>query len=620
MSGGSGDTAADVARRRRRGTTMVVVLVAVLTLGGVASLGAVMSAWVASSEHVARLWTEAALAADGRARITEVIDYDFGNENRHGILRDVPGLAAEAEVSVTMGGKRVPYQVEPDMGDDGETRIRIGDADRTVTGRHRYRIQYELDGIAPGGKLAWNAVGTGWQVPLDHVEIHVTGPYEFGGIRCAGGARASREPCQVGRPLPGHLTLAIDNLKAGRGATLYAVSAGQLATAPPPPVEPSGPVIAVHRPGSLRVGLLTAGIALAAALVAGWLVRRTGREMIYADALPGSTAGPAGAVRRIDISRLPALATETAAPPKELTPALGGVLLTGDTRTRHKAAWLLSAVDDGYLVVDMEDNETFPTLTRPSREEVPRSDSTVGEVLDRAFVGRDSLVLGGPYDRLFANAWSRIGTQLIVWRNSSDLWDAKAHKRWNRVGLAGALTFLAGLITVIVTAIAAGRPADYWAVLLPIAAAVAGAGAGIFAGTDEVPMLTPQGTELWLRVEGFRRYLAGAGAQHVDAAAHAGVLDHYTAWAVALGVSDHWSQAVSESTVPPPVPSATRPARMPLVRPLMALAILDAVSSNTGQVPPSRSAASSSGSRTDSGSDTRYSVGGGGGGGGGGSW
>ncbi|MEU6553601.1 DUF2207 domain-containing protein [Streptomyces sp. NPDC046915] len=618
MSGGRGDTAADVARRRRRGLTLVVVLVAVLVLGGVAALSAALSASAASPEHVARLWTGAELAADGRARITEVVDYDFGDKSRHGIFRDVPGLSAEAEVSVTTGGKRVPYEVEPDMGDHGETRIRIGDADRTVTGRHRYRIQYELDGVAPGGKLAWNAVGTGWQVPLDRVEIHVTGPFVFGDIHCAGGARGSQDPCRAGRPGPGHLTLAVDNLKAGHGATLYATSQGRLATAPPLPAEPSGPVVSVHRPGPLRVALLTAGIALAAALVTGQLVRRAGREMIHAEALPGSDAGPAGVVRRIDITRLPALATETSSPPEELTPALGGVLLTGEARTRHRVAWLLSAVNDGCLVMD--DNESFPTLTRPSREEVPRSDRAVREALDQMFAGRDSLVLGGSYDRRFAAAWSKIGDQLIVWRNSSDLWDAKAHTRWDRVGLAGLLTTLAGLVAVIVAAIAAGRPAGFWAVLLPVAATVAGAGAGMFAHTDEVPVLTPRGTALWLRVEGFRRYLAGAGAQHVEAAADAGVMDHYTAWAVALGVADRWSQAVSESTARPSAPSARRPARMPLVRPLVALAILNSVSSTTRQPAPSGSSGSTSGSGSNSGSDSGYSVGDGAGGGGGGSW
>ncbi|WP_353946870.1 hypothetical protein ABII15_38110 [Streptomyces sp. HUAS MG91] len=207
-----------------------------------------------------------------------------------------------------------------------------------------------------------------------------------------------------------------------------------------------------------------------------------------------------------------------------------------------------------------------------------------------------------------------------MWRNTSELWDARAHKRWNRVALAGFPTSLAGLIAVIVAAITAGRPADHWPVLLTVAAVVAGTGAGMFAYADEVPVLTPQGTALWLRVEGFRRHLSGAGARHVEEAADAGVLDHYTAWAVALGVADHWTRAASAWTVRPPAPSARRPVRMPLVRPLVALAILNSLSSSTGRPASGGSSGSTSGSSWNSGSDTSYSVGGGGGGGGGGSW
>ncbi|GAA2683122.1 hypothetical protein GCM10009864_65000 [Streptomyces lunalinharesii] len=133
-------------------------------------------------------------------------------------------------------------------------------------------------------------------------------------------------------------------------------------------------------------------------------------------------------------------------------------------------------------------------------------------------------------------------------------------------------------------------------------------------------MLTAQGTALWLRIESFRRHLTGAGAQNVEAAADAGTLDHYTAWAVALGVADRWSRAVSASTTPPPAPTSQRAPRASLFSPLMALAILNAVSSSTRQPAPSDSAGSAPGPSSGPGTDSSYSVGGGEGGGGGGSW
>ena len=51
--------------------------------------------------------------------------------------------------------------------------IRVGDPLEEVTGLHRYVIRYTLDGVASDGDLAWDAVGTGWDVPIDDVEVHV---------------------------------------------------------------------------------------------------------------------------------------------------------------------------------------------------------------------------------------------------------------------------------------------------------------------------------------------------------------------------------------------------------------------------------------------------------------
>ena len=51
--------------------------------------------------------------------------------------------------------------------------IRIGDPLKEVTGLDRYVIRYTLDGVVSDGDLAWDAVGTGWDVPIDDVEVYV---------------------------------------------------------------------------------------------------------------------------------------------------------------------------------------------------------------------------------------------------------------------------------------------------------------------------------------------------------------------------------------------------------------------------------------------------------------
>jgi hypothetical protein len=137
------------------------------------------------------------VAGGGAARIVEVIDYDFGSQARHGIFRDVPGLDPAEPVQVA--SPSAPAQVET-TGTAHQTRLRIGDPERTVTGRHRYTIGYRLPGVAPGGRLAWDAVGTSWPVGIAGAELHVAAPT---GSRTPAACRVPPGPLRpAGSPSP----------------------------------------------------------------------------------------------------------------------------------------------------------------------------------------------------------------------------------------------------------------------------------------------------------------------------------------------------------------------------------------------------------------------------------
>jgi hypothetical protein len=354
-------TAVDEVRRRRRWRVGLLIV-----LAGVLGVLAVLAAALVTSETVNRLWVEAELAKDGSARITEVVDYDFGIDYRHGIYRDVPGLDPEtqaSEVDVTMDGEPASYEIQPYGGDDDETRILIGDPDSTVTGLHRYRIVYRLPDVAHDGRLAWNAVGTGWYVGLRDVEIQVTAPYALDDPSCVRGRAGSRTVCATDRPEPGRLTYAFGALAAHRGVTVAADTGAALAVAPDASAEPTGAVRSTGRPGLLDVLFLVAGCVLLGGLVAEGAQRLAGREKVHRDDPAGPGTDPAAPVRRLDITRLPALVPEVSAPPAELTPAQGGFLL-GGTDPHYRTAWLLTAVRDGHVV--LEDDGPHPVLTRPS--------------------------------------------------------------------------------------------------------------------------------------------------------------------------------------------------------------------------------------------------------------
>src|SRR5262245_53086161 len=91
------DRVARMRIRTHRRVDMVLLLFGALLVGGSALIGAV----VGDGERITGMWAGAAIGSDGRAGVVEVIDYDFGTKQRHGIFRDVPGLSTTAQVAVS---------------------------------------------------------------------------------------------------------------------------------------------------------------------------------------------------------------------------------------------------------------------------------------------------------------------------------------------------------------------------------------------------------------------------------------------------------------------------------------------------------------------------------------
>jgi len=139
------------------------------------------------SEQITSYDVNIAVVTDGTIAVTEKIDYLFPSP-RHGIFRDIPVVKTNAQgkkyrmtisdISVTDQTGSAYTFTRSFSGDNEE--LKIGDADRTITGSHWYIVSYTVSGALtyfPGhDELYWNAVGTGWQVPVSNVTATVTLP------------------------------------------------------------------------------------------------------------------------------------------------------------------------------------------------------------------------------------------------------------------------------------------------------------------------------------------------------------------------------------------------------------------------------------------------------------
>jgi hypothetical protein len=579
----------------RRRVDAAILGLGALACGGVAAIGGVAG----DTERVTGMWVGSSLGSAGQASVVEIIDYDFGlAQGKHGIFRTIPGLSTDARIKVSSASAPdgIADLTTDFSGDAPGIKLKIGDPATTITGRHRYRIDYVHPGLLSAtDHLAWDAVGTGWTVPVQQTEVHLVAPWRFTGTTCSVGRTGATGGCELTEVEPGHLMVTVGKLDPGEGITITADRGTDLESAP---ALPAPPVSAPPDPGAgLALPAAVAAVAgLGASATASKVVRRKGRERVgtggVADAAWADGGGSTSEVL-LDQDELATMATTEFAPPEGLTAPMGGIILAESVQPEHKVAWLLEAAIAG--AVDIDESEK-------RKVKLVRTDAGPPEfrkLLDQAFGGRPEIELG-KYDPTFAAAWANVDSQLSTWQRNSGLWDQRADRRKLATRILGGVAAVLGAIAVAGGGALASRYGEEWLPLVAVAAAITGMGVAAVVRGWELRVRTPKGSGQWLRVESFRRFLASSEAFHAEEAAKRGVLREYTAWAVAVGEIDRWERAVAASSLIPQEAGLSYVHMAPLLM----------TSTSSASTAPSSSGGGGGGG----------SVGGGGGGGGGGSW
>jgi hypothetical protein len=575
---------------------VVWIATSALVAGGVAAAGSAFS----GPERVERMWTAAQLRDDGSSTITEVIDYNFGlGQERHGIFRNIPGVSPDASILVDSpdAPHGIASQSATSIGGEMGVQVKIGDPNTTITGAHRYLLRYDHTGIqGASGDLRWDAVGTGWDVEIEETDINVVAPWEFDDLRCDKGTTGDTGGCTIDQPEPGHLVVHVGSLGAHHGVSVYATHGRTLETGAPALPDPPA-----DGPADDGAGILEpAAVALLGSLGGGFTMsryaRRKGRDRVGAGgATDVAFAGGGGPTsdRLIDAEELAEMATTDFAPPEGLTAPMGGIILTERVTNDHKTAWLIEAAIQGAIELDEPDKgEVRLTRTAPGNADTQ-------PILDTAFGGRSQMTLGS-YDSQFASGWSKIDALLDGWSRQSGMWDPAGDRRKTRFRVFGVLGGIVGTLLVVVGGVTAGLFGGPWLALVAAGGLIDGLSIAAIVRSWELRVRSVEGSARYLRVESFRRFLAGSEAFHAEEAAKRGLLREYTAWAVAVGEVDRWSRACSAASIAP----STAGLGYALMAPHIGLA-----ASHASTAPSSSSGGGGGGG-----------VGGGGGGGGGGSW
>lgn len=163
------------------------------------------------SEYIRDFSVHLQIEKNGRLSVMERIEYHFGIAERHGIYRDLPvdyvtKLGVKRSLPITIESvtddRGVPQPYEKSR-EGGLLRVKVGDAERLVSGEQVYVIRYTVENAIgffdAYDELYWNVTGHDWTVPIMASSATMVLPdgAETKQLSCYRGPLGSTEDCAI---------------------------------------------------------------------------------------------------------------------------------------------------------------------------------------------------------------------------------------------------------------------------------------------------------------------------------------------------------------------------------------------------------------------------------------
>ena len=556
---------------------------------------------------------------DGDLRVTETIDYDFGPELRHGILRTIPTRFPYDDVNdrvypiedVTVESD-APNDIE--ISEDGSsTTIRIGDPDVEISGRHTYTLTYRVEGalnpFPDHDELYWNAIGDEWQAEIVRARVTVQAPAVVQRVTCFQGYEGSTEPCALAeheglqaRFSPGRSFVPYEGM-----TVVVAIPKGAVPE-PEPILEErwsAGRAFSTNA-GTVAASLGVLGL-LGVALVRMW--SREGRDRRFLGSPIDQVMGsPSGEEEPVPFGEGDAEAPVEFAPPEGVRPGQIGTLIDERANVIDVTATIVDLAGRGFLLIqEIPDRGLFSkadwNLIRLEKDE--------GELLAYEKKLFDGLFQDGnevsvsALKTTFAARLHSVEESLYEDAMRQKWFRARPDRVRTRWAGRGTLLAVAGGVVTFVLA----RWTHWGLVGIPVILA----GVALALTARWMPARTAKGTAMLRRIRGFRRVIATAETHMSRWAEEENVFTRYLPYAIVFGLTKKWAKAFQDLGLEPDTSSWYVGTHA-----FTAVAFADSIDGfavTTGGTLASTPASSGS-----SGFGGGGFSGGGGGGGGGGSW
>ncbi len=487
------------------------------------------------------------LGGDGGLVVNEQITYDFGAAAHHGIFRDLVERETYdahhdrryriSDVTVNADNQSTPVQVSHT---GNYLHLRIGDPNITVTGVHRYTIEYRVEGAARAfgdhQELYWDAIGNQWPVPIDRATVTVSGPAAITQAACYAGAQGSRLTCAGASARGRAATFSQTDLGPGAGLTVVVgLPSGSIVPDPQPILErrrTAADAFAVRAntlAPAIVITLLTIGSVL-------WLARRRGRDRRYAgSAVDAAFGNESGAEEPVGIGREAAGPVEFV-PPNGVLPGQVGTLVDEHANLVDVTATIVDLAVRGWLTITDLDGDYELTATEVAGKgtllpyETALMNALFGsgpsvKLSDLKYKFRSELaqIQDAMYDDVVTQGWYRVRPD-------------RTRQRWVLIALG--VLVLAVAVTVIVAALSSFG-------LVPVGL-VLGA-VTLLAVASHMPSRTGKGSAMFSRVRGFRRLFdeGDQGLREKFAEQHE-IFSQYLPYAIVFGCTDKWARVFAQ--------------------------------------------------------------------------
>ncbi len=500
-------------------------------------------------------WTIDSFAAvidirpDGSLLITERIDVDFGALQKHGIFRDIPieySIPGDDEhnriygfeaVSVTDANGKPWKYTRSRQGDDVE--LKIGDADKTISGKQSYWITYRVTGVlnafADHDELYWNVNGAEWPVPTTEVSAAVT--LAGAGLEdalCFEGPTRSDTACAAGIGGGGANALFSTNGPLASGEQMSIVLALRKGAVPEPTIllvdKPKNAFQQYFEFTPLTI-IGTAVVFVLGLMFFAYNWWRRGRDRAYTSVyyLTNDTTEQTRPLFHRD------QVVVEYTPPDELRPAQMGLLLDERADTKDATATIVDLAVRGYLTIEELDKSWIfgKTDWKLTKKKEPDDLQPYERTIMKGLFDDGAEVKVSDLKNEYHTSLSKAQEQLYS--------DAVRHKWFARSPDASrsAASIMAVVVGVAGGAVCFGLGRLFGAALIGVP--IVAIGLLMLATSSWMPSRTAKGSEALRRVLGFRLYINTAEQRRQEFNEKANIFAEYLPYAIVFGCVEKWA-------------------------------------------------------------------------------